>query len=295
MEDSMKRSTRAALLLLLLLALPAILWRLWPVSRETAYQFYRSYGKARVLSSLVGYETLTSERFFLYFTDQDRDIAPIVLETAEEMYDFVIESIGFRPPGRAVIVVYPDRSTFRQAFGWGAEESALGVYHAGTVRLLSPHAWIKRRSLEEKRKAFRALGPVAHELSHYVLDYLTNGNYPRWFTEGLAQRIEHQLTGYLWLEEESSLRQRLYSLRELESNFDRLPNQPLAYRQSYLLVDFMAAQFGEESLRGIIRLLADGEEFRRVVRVVTGQPMLLINDRWARWVELNLDRLDPPG
>lgn len=50
----------------------------------------------------------------------------------------------------------------------------------------------------------------------------------RWFTEGLAQRIEYQVSGYLWIEQDSTLRQKLYSLDELEKRFDRLSNQPLA-------------------------------------------------------------------
>lgn len=288
----MKRTTRwLSLLLSILLVVGFVRW-IWPVSRDTVYQVYRSYGKARVISGLDGYDMQESERFQVYYQQEDEDIAPLILETAEDVYDRVVESIGYRPKGLVPLIIYPDRATFREAFGWGAEESALGVYHAGTIRLLSPHVWIKNRTPAEQAKTFRKLGPVSHELSHYVLDYLTQGNYPRWFTEGLAQRIEYQITGFLWLEEESTLRQRLYTLRELESGFDRLPNQALAYRQSYLLVDYMAETYGEEMLTQLIERLAAGDEFATAIHKVTGASLQSIRDDWAQWVESNLDELD---
>lgn len=280
-----------ATLLSVVLVLGLVRWA-WPVSRVTFYQMYRSYGKSRVIAGLDGYEAQMSERFEVYFQPQDADIAELVLETAEAVYDPVVERMGYEPSGPVPLIVYPDRETFRDAFGWGAEESALGVYHAGTIRLLSPHVWIKSRTPAELATAFQRLGPLSHELTHYVLDYLTQGNYPRWFTEGLAQRIEYQITGFLWLEEENSLRQRLYTLRELESDFDRLSNQALAYRQSYLLVDYVAETYGEDALTQLIQRLATGDRFASGVQQVTGTSMQTISEDWEQWVQTNLDRLE---
>lgn len=288
----MKRKLTWIASLLTICMVVGVVWWAWPISRVTMYQVYRGYGKSRVLAGLDGYDSRTSERFEVFYTPDDADIAALILETAEAVYEPVVESVGYRPSGLVPLIIYPDRETFRDAFGWGAEESALGVYHAGTIRLLSPHAWIKSRTPEEQARAFQKLGPIAHELVHYLLDYMTQGNYPRWFTEGLAQRVEYHITGFLWLEQESTLNQRRYTLRELESNFDRLANQPLAYRQSYLLVDYMAQTYGEEMLERLVQHLAAGEDFRTAIRKVTGVSLREISEDWEAWVEAHIEELD---
>lgn len=274
------------------LSVLAMLWRTWPQPRAAAYRLYREQGRERTLGDLAGYQRERSEQFELYFTEADRDVTDLVLETAEEVYDSVVEQVGFRPPGRVPIILYPNRQELRQAFGWGNGESALGVYWHGTIRLLSPKAWIQQEDERRQRKAFRKLNPIAHELSHYVLDYLTHGNYPRWFTEGLAQRVERQVTGFLWIESSSTLKQPLYTLADLRDRFDLLNNQPLVYRQCYLLVEYMVETYGEENLTRLIEHLADGAAFHRAVEQVYGKSLDQIYTGWQRWVDANLEALE---
>lgn len=285
---------------LLAVTLPLILgaflaWRWWPYPREAVYSLYRDRGKAQTLAELQGYHRQSSEHFDIFYTDDDENVVSMVLETAEEAWEPVVDQVGYRPQGRVPLILYPSRASLRQAFGWGNGESAMGVYWKGTIRLLSPNVWIDEESPKQKRKVFRKLNPIAHELTHYVLDYLTDGNYPRWFTEGLAQRVEYSVSGYLWIESESSLRQNLYTLEDLERQFDKLENQPLAYRESYLLVDYMAKRLGEERLGDLIQRLGDGTPFRIAVENTYGMKVEQIFDRWHQWVESNLDQLEPAG
>lgn len=283
--------TRLLFLLPIVLA-GLLLWQLWPIPRETAYHAYRERGRVRTLERLEGYERMAGSHYEIWYTEADRGTAPMILQTAEHVYDQVTARLGYRPPGLIPIILYPGRAELREAFGWGNSESAMGVYWAGTIRLLSPNAWIPGRSQDDQARVFARLNPIAHELTHYILDYLTAGNYPRWFTEGLAQRVEHEVTGFLWLEQRSTLRQQLYSLEELERRFDQLTNQPLAYRQSFLMVQYMAESFGEEGLTSLIEQLARGIPFHRAVRLQFGLGMDDLYDRWLSWVETHLDQLD---
>lgn len=270
----------------------AVFWRAWPQPRAALYRLYREQGRERTLDGLFGYQQALSERFILYYTPPDQAVSRMVLDTAEELYDSVVDQLGYRPQGRVPIVLYPNRDELRRAFGWGNGESALGVYWQGTIRLLSPNAWIQQLDSEKQRRAFRKLNPIAHELTHYVLDYMTHGNYPRWFTEGLAQRVERNVTGFLWIESTSTLNQKLYTLSDLRDRFDYLTNQPLAYRQSYLLVEYLAQTYGEESLTDLVQRLADGVPFERALEATYGETMDQLYTDWMAWVAANLEELE---
>lgn len=270
------------LLWLSVISLVLVGWLHSPQPRAAIYRFYRDQGRDQALESLEGYEVRRSERFALYYQASDDDLADLVLQTAEGLYDAVMLQVGHAPSGRVPLILYPTRPQLRQAFGWGNDQSALGVYWRGTIRLLSPRAWVDEEDAERFAETYRQLNPLAHELTHYVLDDLTNGNYPHWFTEGLAQRVEYLQTGYLWLEARSSLDQRLYTLSELEDRFERLPNQPLAYRQSYLLVSHMAETYGVEGLSALIDRLGAGVPFDRAVEQSFGRTMEAV---YADWLE----------
>jgi hypothetical protein len=135
----------------------------------------------------------------------------------------------------------------------------MGVYWGGAIRVLSPKAWVEGRNLEEIAQVFRAMGPMVHEFAHLVLDYKTRGNYPRWFSEGLAQYLEVRQGGVLWNEGRGSPEERHYSLAELE-RFEEL-DQNLAYSDALSLVEYMVEARGEEGLTKIIEALARGAPF----------------------------------
>ncbi|HEY3365319.1 MAG TPA: peptidase MA family metallohydrolase [Symbiobacteriaceae bacterium] len=277
-----------------ILLVPALLFWFWPRPRDVMYSLYRERGKAQTLAGLDGYQSKESQHYEIWYTDADEKNVDMILKTAETVYGPVVKAVGFQAD-KVPLIVYPDRTVLRKAFGWGSSESAMGVYWQGTVRLLSPNAWIDEQTDKSRARVFRKLNPIAHELTHYLLDYKTSGNYPRWFTEGLAQRVEHDVTGYLWIENKSTLRQNLYSLSDLESHFDQLDNQPLAYRESFLLVDYLASTYGKAQMSALVERLGNGISFGDAVRMTYGKSIGQIHDDWADWVKDNLDELDPTG
>jgi hypothetical protein len=292
MHTTTRTLNRWLLALIPLVLLAALVCWIWPRPREAFYSLYRERGKEKALETLDGYHYRNSDHFELYYTNRDSNVVDMVLQTAESVYEPVVKQMGFEPAGRVPLILYSSRDDLRHAFGWGNGESAVGVYWSGTIRLLSPNVWINEDSLSQKQKAYRQLNPIAHEFTHYVLDYMTNGNYPRWFTEGLAQWVEHRVTGYLWIEPESTLRQELYTLDDLQDRFDTLRNQPLAYRESYLLVDYFARTYGERSLSQLVQCLEDGTGFARAVQQVSGSSPDQVYDGWSDWVQAHLRDLD---
>lgn len=159
----------------------------------------------------------------------------------------------------------------------------MGVYWTGIIRVLSPNLWVMARDTAEYREVFMESGPMAHEFTHLVVDYLTKGNYTRWFTEGLAQYEEYKLTGFEFDDPGSSLNQPLYRLSEMDLAFDNLSNQSLAYRQSYLAVSYIAVEYGEESLKAILESLGKGNKMDRSFREVLGISLETFEENYQNW------------
>lgn len=267
--------------------------RLLPV-QQLVRPYLRAWERNRVLAGLEGYQYEASEHFDLYYTDVDENVAPLILETAERVWAPVGLEMQRTPQGRVPLILYPTREELRAAFGWGQSESALGVYWQGTIRLLSPNAWLDGMKSDRDLREFERLNPIAHELTHYILDERTGGNYPRWFTEALAQQVEERVTGYVWVEPASQMAQDLYEYDELNMRFQALKNQPLAYRQSYLFLRWLADRSGEQASERLIQDLGRGDSFPEAFANVYGSSPDLLFRQWQEWAVANAALLDRP-
>lgn len=281
--------------MLLVGAVAGLLAASWLPARQALQPLLRAVERSRTLANLAGYHRKSSEHFELYYTDADAALVPLVLENAERVWAPVSKLMKAAPHERVPLILYSSREELRAAFGWGQSESALGVYWQGTIRLLSPNVWLDKLSPEEQEAEFGRLNPIAHELTHYILDERTGGNYPRWFTEALAQQVEQQVTGYLWLESRSALSQGLYSYAELNNSFAELPNQPLAYRQSYLFLRWLDERGSDAALEGLIRRLARGQSFDEAFAASYGSSPEQCFNQWKEWAASHAAALDEPA
>lgn len=239
----------------------AFLWKIPAVSKSYSYWTVREVFKAYSVAGTWNMQKLTSEHFYVKFRPEDREDAALVLETAEYFYRPVTADFGYTPRVRVPIILYSSKSELNKSFGWEAKESAIGVYYAGAIRVLAPSSWIHDGGPAGVKETFVASGPMAHEFTHLMVDYLTGGNYPRWFTEGMAQYEEYKLTGFEFNQPAGAVSQGHYSMQEIAADFDGLPNQSLAYREALSAVRYIAAEYGEKTLYDIIKSLGEGIEF----------------------------------
>ena len=215
----------------------------------------------------IDYQTkdmLTKEtpHFVIRYRESDADMVDMVAVAAEAAYEPVTVTLTYTPKGKALILIYPDRKAMKAAYGWAGDANAMGFYWGGVIQILSPKAWLKNsQSIEE----FITTGPLAHEYTHLVLDHLARGNYSRWFTEGLAQYVEYKANGYEWVTAENRLTGKLYSMDELDGDFDGLSNQALAYRQSLAAVRYIAEVHGEAKLSQVLVYLKAGEKINKAI------------------------------
>ncbi len=267
-------------ILMLFFAMPTKprMW-LYPLVRQ-AVQIKVNY-EARDMAT---YETA---HFRIKYAPVDADTVSMIGQAAEAAYQPVVETLQYAPSGKTLILIHSNKNQLRQAFGWSGNESAMGVYWGGTIQLLSPHVWLNDgESVEE----FIHSGPMVHEYTHLVFDHITNGNYPRWFTEGLAQYVEYRANHYEWITADNVLDDRMYTMRELEDSFDELSNQSLAYRQSLAAVRYIAEVYGEDTLQDIVKSLRAGDSLDKAISKNAGMDYAAFENSWKQWAEVHMNK-----
>lgn len=220
----------------------------------------------------------------------EEKMAQMVLENAETIYLPVVKAYGYQPGKKILIVVYPSREALGRTFGWDADESAMGVYWGGVIRVLSPEQWITDHDMDQLKSEFANSGPMAHELTHLVVDYLTRGNYTRWLTEGIAQYKEREVTGFEFDEPGSNLNQPLYPLDKMDEDYDNLPNQALAYRESLLTVTYLTERYGEDKINVLMDELGKGLTMDQAFTKVFGVNLANFEKQWHLWIKMKYQK-----
>jgi hypothetical protein len=245
--------------------------------------FYRnqSFTKSMVIScareavkistefKTINWQGIENENFRIRYQEQDEKIAPMVLKIAEENYRGVDALLGYHVPKKIPIIIYPNKESLNKSFGWDAQENAMGVYWAGVIRVVSPNDWLANSNNMEED--FYQNGPIVHEYTHLVVDYMTKGNYTRWLTEGIAQWVEREITGFVFPKTTVKSVDELYSIKDMDNNFDSLRNQGLAYNQSLSMVDFFLHKYGMDNLRALLTNLGQGKPLSEAFYLVTNQ------------------------
>lgn len=268
-RNQRRRSLNGAVIAFLVMV-SGLTWHCSEIPRSLAYSAFRGINKVGINLQTRGWNSIDGQQFQVRYRPEDADVAKIVLEAAEEAVTPVNSKLDYYPRGRMLVLVYPDRISLGRSFGWTADQSAMGVYWAGIIRVLSPSAWIQEASASEVAEEFRTTGPMVHEYVHLVVDYITRGNHPRWLTEGVAQHVERDITGYTLSEPFPSFDGAWLPFEELEISFDAPSTQPQAYCQSLAMVDFLTQEYGFESLLGILNRLGKGASLEAAWKAETG-------------------------
>ena len=239
--------------------------------RATIYEAFKKGANIYINYKTAAFNTLESENFILKYSDGDRDISAFMLDTAEIYYRAVQETIGYWPEEKVLLIIYPDQEALNRSFGWAGDESAAGAYWGGSVIILSPYAWAgEGADMGSVEAAFLKQGPLSHELTHYVVDEKTGGNYSRWLSEGLAQYVEEKMTGFRLKEPSPEQQERPYTLDQLERDYDSLPDQTLAYWQSLQTVSCLIDEYGMGKMRHMLDLLGGGSKMEEALQTTYG-------------------------
>lgn len=285
----MRKMTAVETTVIVSLLLAALFFAQVPVKPQMwIYPLARQVFQAKInyeTRDMMKYET---EHFVVKYTQGDAGVVPMVAEAAEAAYQPVTSILGYTPKAKGMLIIYPDKRELNKVFGWSSAESAMGVYYGGVIQVLSPRTWLKDTGSTQE---FIQTGPVLHEYTHLVFDYMTSGNYSRWFTEGLAQYLEYRVNHYEWLTKDNKLDGQMYTMEELDNNFDGLSNKSLAYRQSLAAIRYIADVHGDSKLQGIIGDLTKGVSLEKAISTNLNMSYAEYDQAWRVWAAGNMQNL----
>jgi len=115
---------------------------------------------------------------------------------------------------------------------------------------------------------------LAHELSHAMIAQATNDQAPRWFQEGLAQRIEqrpYHENAFNMYEDD-----RLLPVTLLDAALRGSPDPEMigaAYIVSQTDIRYIEARYGKAGVRKLLQAFRDGQTTEQALTTLSGKPI----------------------
>ncbi|MBF8982321.1 hypothetical protein IZY60_02105 [Lutibacter sp. B2] len=212
------------------------------------------------------FKRIETEHFIIRYNTKDKKMPELVGETIEEKYEDVCANFKYEPKDKTMVIIYNDGKELMKNSNIGQGKPPMGVYLGEIVQVLSPGEWIDDQ--ENISAVFKSDGPMVHEFTHRLVDDLAKGNYPIWFTEGIALYEEYIQNGYEW-GKGLSYEDEPYTVEALTKSFDDL-DQTLAYKRSFELVKVFVDEYGFNPLNDILVKLGEGKSFDDAHKEVLG-------------------------
>jgi len=225
------------------------------------------------------WQSLIEGKITLYWYEGSQSFAQGLMATAHQALDRLAEDTGAYLEKPVQIYVYANAQDLQGAMiyprEWtgGAAFTRYGIVAIGIPPLSL--GWGKRA--------------IAHELTHLVIHQMTLNPYnelPTWLDEGLAMHTEGPLEPeYAALLSQAIAQGKLISVRSLSSPFSAYAVQSaLSYAQSYSLVDFLIANYGQDKMLELLNTFREGSDYDAALEKVYGFDMDGLDALWQAQV-----------
>lgn len=243
---------------------------------------YSRFGKNKVQYDDFRWEILTGDHLDVYYYPEERELAMVALDYAEESFEFLEQKFSYSPKDRIPLVVYASHQHFEQTniVPFFIPEGVAGFTEFLKGRVALPF----NGSYADFRRVIR------HELVHVFqsrkgahLKRLHPGghawNSPFWFTEGLAE----YWSGPWGAEGDLVVRDLLLNGRVPPvSKLDQFAGSFAAYKLGQNLFEFLGQEFGEERVVELMESEWKYRNFSTVFRKVYGITLDELTEHWHR-------------
>lgn len=244
----------------------------------------QGFGRNKIQYDDFDWHVLETEHFDVYFYPEERELAEIGAQAAEEAYEDLEHRFNFSFNHRVPLLFYASNLHFKQTNTTPGfiPDGVGGFFEFLKGRVVIP--------ADGNVQRFRRV--VKHELVHvFTFNKLArilrdhrrpvDRLVPLWFTEGLAE---------YWSGEPDHQHEMI--LRDaVASNFfvplddmDRIAGSYVMYKEGEAFCRFVAETYGEERILDLLENSWRDPDFAKVISFVLGEDLHVVSDRWWDWV-----------
>lgn len=221
-------------------------------------------GHKIILKKVDTFNVIEREKLIIRF-DTEEKIAHLVINELEDKYNNILDRFNYDYNEKTSIIIYKNGDLLNKHANFKKGNPPMGAYLYKTLIILDPNKWIKKD--ENFHLEFIQNGPIVHEFTHLIVDKICKGNYPTWFTEGIALYMEYEINGYEWGEKLHPKDQFIYNIDNLTHKFHNL-DEYKAYRKSFENIKGFVDEYGLDNLNKIMILLGEGHTFNKAHKKV---------------------------
>ena len=238
----------------------------------------------KVFDTLETYTTLESEHFKVHMSENDADVLwPYLKPLLEESWVTLTAKYGFEPEGPILIEVFEKSEDFAvRSVGLPDIGPLVGICFGKVITLISPD------TLSANWQEI-----VWHEFMHVITLQMTGNRMPRWLSEGISVYEEREGRPY-WGRSQgldlvrASEQDKLLHVADLNSGFSGAQDSAdlgFAYFQAYLVVDFIADEYGFEKLVELVDQYAFIKEEEERFDEVFDQNLEQFDAAFRGWID----------
>jgi hypothetical protein len=236
-----------------------------------------------------GYETFRYEEFeVLYSPGDDEILVPYAVDTLKATAEALESELGVNMVSPIRLEIYPDAESLASVSTLSVEAirttGTIALCKWGRLMIASPRALMH---------GYPWLDTIAHEYVHLLLTKATLDRAPVWLQEGIAKFLETR-----WREPTATLRNdpasqkllhdaaasgQLLDFDQLHPSIALLPNQQtaaLAFAQVSSFVETFYESHGRRGLQAALEGVANGEDAKKALARVAGEPWKRLEARW---------------
>jgi tetratricopeptide (TPR) repeat protein len=228
-----------------------------------------TYNSLTMMDTLDTFETFRDGDIVLRLHPEEAAVMrEHVMPLAKEALDTLSKQYRFQPQGPILIEMFPKHDDFAvRTIGIPGFIGALGACFGRVVTLDSPRA--------RPPGQFSWRETLWHEIAHVITLQMSQNRLPRWLSEGLSVAEERRARHEWGREMELSFAQALEANKTLKlANLNDGFNDPrlisLAYYQASLVVDHLAATYGDAKLHEFIKAYGRGLETEEALKAAFG-------------------------